>query len=926
MRKLWVSFILLVLVVGVVSGGGFVGGGESNSNFKVMVKCVSNQNHLRILSMKTLNNNVNIITNKAKANHDINILTVNVTQSEYEELLNDPNVITEKIYNVVSLMIEDTNITGADLSWDLKIGNLNLTGNGQAVCILDTGVDYTHPDLGGCNTSEFLARNCLKIIGGWDFGDNDFDPLDHNGHGTHVAGIVAANGKIKGMAPDSKIVAIKVFADNGDSTSNSIVDGIDWCVNHSAEFNISVISMSLGFTDQFGNSYLNSTYCDSDFPNTYDAVQSAVDKNISVVAASGNDAANGYLGAPACLSNVISVGATYDENVSGTISYPSVCNDSNFFLDNITCFTNRNFLLKLLAPGAFINSTMPTYEVCLTNSSCINSTNTYSENYDEMVGTSMATPMVSGAIAIIKQMLKLTRQSETPSEIENILYNTGKQIYDSSSGLNFSRINVYDAILSLDNIAPNVTLVLPTNNKINITKNQTFICNATDWQLANVTFYLWNSSGGLVNSSTNNLSGTANVTSFSVTNMSFGNYEWNCFCVDAIGNSAYASVNFSLTIGGISTTLLSPEDNKYTNVNDTNFSCQIVSDSNYELANVTFYLWNSSWGLINSSTKNISGFSNMSIFNYSFVDEGNYSWNCLGINNASNESWGGSNYSIVFDVSAPVISELGESVSSSGATISWMTNESANSSVSINSGSWSNHSSYVMSHSIVISGLSSSTIYNYVATSCDRAWNCVNSSDSFTTSAVIIPISSSGGGGSSASISSTPKTYEIGINEIGAGYTQKLKKDDKINFSIFDFVGGRHLLSINDIGVDYVNLTIESEPINLKLGVGQSAKLNLTSPIYYDLFVKLDAIVGDEAELTIQLINEPIDIKIIKTIDKDVVETKVEVVGNYLWIVVVLVVVLAGIVFVVIRLNRKKLKGLKGKGKGKKKDGKKIKT
>jgi hypothetical protein len=277
----------------------------------------------------------------------------------------------------------------------------------------------------------------------------------------------------------------------------------------------------------------------------------------------------------------------------------------------------------------------------------------------------------------------------------------------------------------------------------------------------------------------------------------------------------------------------------------------------------------------------------------------------------------------VFDVSAPVISGLGESVSTSGATISWMTNESANSFVSINSGSWSNSSSYSTSHSIVISGLSSSTTYNYIAKSCDRAGNCADSSDSFRTNNIVSPSGSSpGGSGSSASISSMPRIYEVGIKEITSGYTHKLKKNDKVNFSIFDFEGGRHLLSIDDVGNDYVEFTVESEPINLKLGIGQSVKLNLTSPIYYDLFVKLIVIVGDEAELTIQLINEPIEIKVVSVVNESVIENEIEIGGNYFWIVVILVGILVGIVFVVFKLNRKKLKGLRSR----KRDGKKTKA
>ena len=150
-----------------------------------------------------------------------------------------------------------------------------------------------------------------------------------------------------------------------------------------------------------------------------------------------------------------------------------------------------------------------------------------------------------------------------------------------------------------------------------------------------------------------------------------------------------------------------------------------------------------------------------------------------------NESWGDSNYSLVFDSVVPVISSLGESVGVSGATISWVTNEVANSSVSggVSGGS----ADYVLNHSVVVSGLSASTVYSYVVISCDRAGNCVNGSDSFTTSAVVnLGSSSSSGGGGSISVSSVPKIYDVSADEVKLGYTKKLKKNDRLNFSIFE--------------------------------------------------------------------------------------------------------------------------------------------
>ncbi len=88
------------------------------------------------------------------------------------------------------------------------------------------------------------------------------------------------------------------------------------------------------------------------------------------------------------------------------------------------------------------------------------------------------------------------------------------------------------------------------------------------------------------------------------------------------------------------------------------------------------------------------------------------------------------------------------------------------------------------------------------------------------------------------------------------------------------------------------------------MGIGQSAKLNLTSVDYYDLMVKLNSIDGDEAELTIQLISEPIEKVVEKIIDGEIIESEVFIIKDYFWVVVVLIVILVAIVWVVLRRRR----------------------
>jgi len=764
--------------------------------------------------------------------------------------------------------------TSVSSVWGLQEGGIDLTGVSRSVCILDSGINASHSDFSG----RVLAEHCYCSVSGSpgccpNGLTEDSSAIDDYGHGTHVAGIVGASGGISGMATEVGLVVVKIMNGSGDGSSFDLDAGIQWCIDNADVYNISVISASLGDPNT-----KMTTSCDEYRVDTTNKINLAVANNISVTIATGNVGWTDGISWPSCVVNATSVGAVDKSDV---------------------LYYNRNSLVKLLGIGVGINST------CLAGGYCLSS------------GTSMATPGIAGAIAILSQYLGLTGRTRTPSEIEDILYDNGDVV--SELGNDYSRIDVYASVLSLDNVVPSVGLVLPTNDSIDMDVNRTFVCNVTDWQLANVTLNIWNSSGLYYNVS-GNVSGVVNESFFNVSNFSEGDYFWNCLGVDVLGNSDFASVNFSFVVGGISINLLLPEMGSYSALNDTNFSCRIISNVDNEILNVSFYLWNGSGEVIYNSSENVSGFDNTTVFNYSFVDDGNYSWNCLGVNNGSNESWGDSNFSFFYDSVAPVISSLGESVSSSGVTIGWTTDEVANSSVG--GGVSGSSADYVMGHSVVISGLAASTTYAYVVSSCDRAGNCVNTSDGFTTSAVSSSSSSSSGGGSSSggsfSGSVKPNVYEVTSVEVTAGYTRSLKKNDKVNFSIFDFEGGRHLLSVNSVEVDYVNLTIASEPVNFVLGVGQSVKLNLTSVVYYDLFVKLNTIVGGVAELTIQLINEPIEVRVVE-VTGEVVVSEVEVVGNYLWVVVVLVFVLVGIVFVVLKRG----KGLRGFGRKKRNGGKK---
>ena len=173
---------------------------------------------------------------------------------------------------------------------------------------------------------------------------------------------------------------------------------------------------------------------------------------------------------------------------------------------------------------------------------------------------------------------------------------------------------------------------------------------------------------------------------------------------------------------------------------------------------------------------------------------------------------------------------------------------------------------------------------------------------SFTITAPVFRGSSGGGGGPST------KTYTATAEQASIGYTKPLAKNDKIKFTFFDENAGEHYLIINQIETNHVNLTIQSNPITLILGIGQSAKLNLTSPDYYNLYVKLNSISNNKADITIQTINEKIP-KEEEAIPEDEEESYIN--GNaidehedvnlmtFIWEAVAVIIIILIIIFIV---------------------------
>ena len=187
---------------------------------------------------------------------------------------------------------------------DLVHSPLNYTGKGVAVCLLDTGVNFADPSLGG------------KAISGYNFVDNNDNASDDNGHGTFMASMIHA------MAPDATIVSVRVLGTNGQGWSSDIISGIDYCEQLASGGKLKVISMSFG-----GGSY--SERCDAD--PVSQAADTAIAAGLFPLASTGNGG-GGSITAPACASNVTAVASSTAD-------------------DAVSSFSNMNGMVSLLAPG-----------------------------------------------------------------------------------------------------------------------------------------------------------------------------------------------------------------------------------------------------------------------------------------------------------------------------------------------------------------------------------------------------------------------------------------------------------------------------------------------------------------------------------------------------------------------------------------------
>jgi subtilisin family serine protease len=324
----------------------------------------------------------------------VNGKAVFVSKKGEEELLKsgkvlriDPDVEVYALENVKSkgviqpaqTLTWNIDRVDAEISWAIS------TGDPVKVGVIDTGIDLKHPDLQANIKGGYNAINPLKSAN------------DDNGHGTHVAGIIAALNNsigVVGVGPNINLYAIKVLNANGSGYLSDVIEGLDWAVANGMQ----VVNMSLG-TSQ-------------DVQSFHEAIVNAYNAGLTIVAAAGNS--GGTVSYPAAYPEVIAVSAI-DQN------------------NQIASFSSRGLEVDLAAPGVSIYSTYK------------------GQSYATLSGTSMAAPHVSGAAALIIDTKKCDLNLDgvcTPAEVQQRLEQTAIDLGDSGkdnlygSGL----VNVYNAL------------------------------------------------------------------------------------------------------------------------------------------------------------------------------------------------------------------------------------------------------------------------------------------------------------------------------------------------------------------------------------------------------------------------------------------------------------------------------------------------
>lgn len=308
-------------------------------------------------------------------------------------------------------------------AWNISTGSDTVI-----IAILDSGVDLNHPDLSG------------KLVAGYDFIDDDSIPQDLKGHGTHVAGISAANSNNgvggAGVAWGARIMPVRVLDASGSGTVSTVVNGINWAYTHGAK----ILNLSLGGT--------------TNSPTMETAVNNAYAAGSLVIAAAGNCGDSNYSFNGCTSMNQTSYPAGYANTFAVAATTSS---------DTRSSFSTQASYVDIAAPGSSIYSTY------------------YNDTYTSKDGTSQAAPFVSGLAALIWSVKPGYTQAQVRQVIEATAVDLGTAGTDIAFGA--GRINALAALQTITLIAPTLSSISNPENDGNYTINWNTVSSATGYEL-----------------------------------------------------------------------------------------------------------------------------------------------------------------------------------------------------------------------------------------------------------------------------------------------------------------------------------------------------------------------------------------------------------------------------------------------------------
>ncbi len=305
---------------------------------------------------------------------------------------------------------------GGDFASNYARERYGLDGTGQTVVIIDSGIAYDHYALGGGLGSSY------RVVGGWDFAENDADPYDDGGagfHGTHIAGIVgSSDDNYTGLASNVDLVGLRVFDDYGVGSFEWIESALGWVHNHRNAYPNPITTVNLSVGDNWNSDEL------PDWATLEDELQQLEHDGIFVSVSAGNN-----------FQSHQTIGLSYPAASESVVPVASVSNSGQ-----MSDFSQRHDRV-LAAPGEEITSTAPDY---------IYGFDGVTDDFIAASGTSMAAPYVAGASVLLREAMEAMGQSNIDQhDLITILRSTADSVYDPITNANYDRINLENALDSV---------------------------------------------------------------------------------------------------------------------------------------------------------------------------------------------------------------------------------------------------------------------------------------------------------------------------------------------------------------------------------------------------------------------------------------------------------------------------------------------